>query len=704
MGALPYVMSKMGLDVPVYCTTAAHKMGLLELTQMFEERSKFNFSVFDTDSILKTFDSIRQLKHNQEVALSGTGEGITIVPRHCGRLLGGAMWRICKDTEAVVYAVDFNHKNEIHLSKMKLEEKERTTVLITDAYNGGVSHAKQATRKNRDARIGKLLDQTLKAGGNVLIPIGTAGRSLELLQLFRVFWTKTKWPFPLVLLSHVGDRTLQFAQSLLEHMSVKVQKEFNERRSNAFDIRYVCELCMCCLCVHLCLSPLPLPPLSLSLSDQSACIVLTLPPPLPSPSPNHHSQLICFTSRDEFDIFCRNNTTPKCVLATSDALDVGFAKDLFLEWAGNPANCVLFTQRSQSFTLAHQLAVNGVQQNPMQISRKLAVPLTGAELQEHLDKVRLEREQRELELAKAEEESDAEDSEDEAMDDAAATHRRRVKLNSVFPMFPVLEIKRQWDVYGEFVNPNDYMVSEDLAGGADANGAHPMDTSSAAANDKKKKEDQDKLPTKTVQDTVELNIKANIQYIDFEGRSDFESVKNQVFKVEPRRVVILHGEQKYKQELATAISAKAFSQQVVVPKSNQAVDVSSDTNMYRVNLRQSLLSQLDFVAVGDYSVAYAQGSVRIDYKQSAVPMLEAVADDATMGHPALFLGQVKLNDVKRVLDSAGIDTAFCKGVLVCSKGTVNIRKATPTKIMIQGALSADYFKIRQLLYGQYEIV
>jgi len=43
---------------------------------------------------------------------AGKGEGMTITPYAAGHLLGGTIWKITKDTEEIIYAVDFNHRKE----------------------------------------------------------------------------------------------------------------------------------------------------------------------------------------------------------------------------------------------------------------------------------------------------------------------------------------------------------------------------------------------------------------------------------------------------------------------------------------------------------------------------------------------------------------------------------------------------------------
>lgn len=37
---------------------------------------------------------------------------MTITPYAAGHLLGGTVWKITKDTEEIIYAVDFNHRKE----------------------------------------------------------------------------------------------------------------------------------------------------------------------------------------------------------------------------------------------------------------------------------------------------------------------------------------------------------------------------------------------------------------------------------------------------------------------------------------------------------------------------------------------------------------------------------------------------------------
>ena len=65
-------------------------------------------------------------------------------------MIGGTIWKIKKETEEIVYAVDYNHKKERHLNPTVLETLNRPTLLITDAYS--VLTAEQNMR-NRDTEL-----------------------------------------------------------------------------------------------------------------------------------------------------------------------------------------------------------------------------------------------------------------------------------------------------------------------------------------------------------------------------------------------------------------------------------------------------------------------------------------------------------------------------------------------------------------------
>ena len=77
-----------------------------------------------------------QLKHNQSEALRGRDYGLSIMPIQAGHMLGGTAWKITKDDEEeYVYAVDINHKREMHLNGFEVDRIQKPNLLITDGLN-----------------------------------------------------------------------------------------------------------------------------------------------------------------------------------------------------------------------------------------------------------------------------------------------------------------------------------------------------------------------------------------------------------------------------------------------------------------------------------------------------------------------------------------------------------------------------------------
>jgi len=72
LGALPYLVGKLGLQAPVYATKPVFKMGQMFMYDWFLSRNNSeNFNLFNLDDIDSAFDKIKQLDYSQPVALKG---------------------------------------------------------------------------------------------------------------------------------------------------------------------------------------------------------------------------------------------------------------------------------------------------------------------------------------------------------------------------------------------------------------------------------------------------------------------------------------------------------------------------------------------------------------------------------------------------------------------------------------------------------
>ena len=114
----------------------------------------------------------------------------------------------------------------------------RPTLLITDAYNATTL---QPTRKQRDTFLLDTITSTLKSNGNVLLPVDSSCRLLELLYLLEQQWSFQRLPFPFVLLTHQGAKTVGLARNMLEWMGEAASQAFSQKKENPFDFRYLLE-------------------------------------------------------------------------------------------------------------------------------------------------------------------------------------------------------------------------------------------------------------------------------------------------------------------------------------------------------------------------------------------------------------------------------------------------------------------------------
>jgi len=685
LGALPYAVGKLGLSCPIYATVPVYKMGQMFLYDVYQARHNIeDFSLFTLDEVDASFEKITQLKYNQTVQLKGKGQGLAITPIPAGHMLGGTIWRIVKDGEEdIVYAVDYNHKKERHLNGCDIERLSRPSLLITDAFNSGYS---QQRRRLRDEQLMTNILTTLRASGNVLVCVDTAGRVLELAHMMDQLWGNKDsglLAYSLALLNNVAFNVVEFAKSQIDWMSEKLMNMFREKRSNPFQFRHL-KLC------------------------HSMAEVNKVP-------------------------------APKVVLASMPDMECGFARELFLQWCSNPKNSVILTSRSSPGTLARQLIAHQGDRDrviPLEVRRR--IKLTGAELEEFRvrEKEKDKKNVSSLVEAALDEESDSDEEEMEVVPGKGGDKGKQVKHDIVmkpesakkqtgffksnksrFPMYPCHEEKIKYDDYGEIIRPEDFMMDVvEAASSLDAHAVLPQEEVEEEAADR------EEVPTKCVSSMQQFAVKCNVQFIDFEGRTDGESICKLLQQLRPRRCILVRGSEE------SLNSLRDFCAEVVegdnnifVPKNLEVVDATTERFIYQVRLRDSLFSTLKFSKAKDAQLAWLDGVIKMTEEDKAdlrpmeeddeekakpvIPMLNPLPEEAVQGHSSNFVNELKLSDFKLVLTKAGIPSEFQMGNLLCGHSSnVQLRRHDSGRVMIEGCVSEDYYLIRDLLYQQYAIV
>lgn len=662
LGALPYAVGKLGLSCPIYATLPVYKMGQMFMYDLYQaHRNVSDFDLFSLDDVDAAFDRIVQLKYNQSVDMKGKGLGVRITPLPAGHTLGGTVWRIAAPGEEdIVYAPDFNHKKERHLNGCEIERLMRPSLMLIGAMNADYV---QQRRRLRDEKLMTTILTTLRGGGCVLVCTDTAGRVLELAHMLDQLWRNKDSglvAYSLLLLSNVSYNVVEFAKSQIEWMSDKLTRAFEGARSNPFALRHL-QLC--------------------------------------------HS--VGEVSR---------TPGPKVVLASFPDLEAGFARDLFLLWATNPQNSIVLTARSSPGTLARDLIEKGGDRTiEMTVRRRMR--LEGVELEDFLQQQRLKINHSVKEEA-AGISSDSDSDGELEMWVVTGKHdipvRHDVRTTGCFKsnkrhhaMYPFHEERTRADDYGEMIKPEDYRLAEIV----DAEG-EIRDVPPAPLLKQEPDEEMAEIPSKCVTTLRQVHIKANIQYIELEGRCDGESLLRVLTQAKPRAIVGLRANATALQTLKKYCEAEGIDK-IYIPGQGEVIDATTESHIYQVKLTDSLMSSLAWRVAGDTELAWLSAVVtpRAHQRENDATTEEAqsevsmcLEESTGSSHAASFINSVRLSELRAALARVGLNAEFSGGALECCNGTLAIRRLENGRIALEGVLSEEYYKVRELLYEQFAIV
>ncbi|KAL4134914.1 hypothetical protein QTP88_006598 [Uroleucon formosanum] len=662
LGILPYLVGKCGLNCPVYATIPVYQMGQMFMYDLHQSLCNVeDFNLFNLDDVDAAFDKVIQVKYNQIVSLKGKGIGLRIVALPAGHMVGGTIWRISKvGEEDIVYAVDFNHKKERHLNGSDLERLGRPSLLILDCFNAAYS---QPRRRSRDEALMTCILTTLRVKGNVLMAIDTAGRVLELMHMLDQLWRNKEsglGVYSLVFLTNVSYNTVEFAKSQIEWMSDKLMKSFEGARNNPFFFKHV---------------------------------------------------KLCHNMNDLNKV-----SEPKVVLASNGDLESGFSREVFIMWASNPKNSIILTDRTAPGTLARDLIDEGGDRNIKLIIKK-RVPLDENELEEY----NIKHDEEKMEASKIDPVSSDSEDEQEVMRgkydllvDADTLNSKKSSKKEFPPMFPYYEEKSKFDPYGEIIKQEDF-IKFDVAPGD-----QPIVDEKNNKIDEDEEEDSYDVPSKSVEYEQNLYVAAKIVHIDFEGRSDGESIKQIVLALKPRRLILVRGNP-YSTKVVYNFAKVFIDGKVFTPRIGQCLNVTTESHIYQVRLTDALLSKINFKKGPNGDLAYMNAKLKLNSRDNVMEVdnivsekmpriddqiftLEPLADHEIHPRKTVFINRLKLSDFKQILSKNNIPCELSKGVLWCCNRTVCVRRNSSGKVLMEGIISRQYYYIRNLLYGQFIII
>lgn len=157
------------------------------------------------------------------------------------------------------------------------------------------------------------------------------------------------------------------------------------------------------------------------------------------------------------------------------------------------------------------------------------------------------------------------------------------------------------------------------------------------------------IPTKCIQVTRTVTVNAAVTYIDFEGRSDGESLQKILAQLRPRRVVLVRGSQKDTEVLAQ--QAQAAGARVFIPGRGETLDATTETHIYQVRLTDALVSGLNFSrGKGDAEVAWIDSLMTARDQVHRDALADADSSDVDQADQIHTLEPVPLNEVNKLVN------------------------------------------------------
>lgn len=88
-------------------------------------------------------------------------------------------------------------------------------------------------------------------------------------------------------------------------------------------------------------------------------------------------------------------------------------------------------------------------------------------------------------------------------------------------------------------------------------------------------------------------MRCTIGFINYEGRADSKSLQSTIQTILPRKLVLLNGEDDVKQSMKEWSSKNAPEiTAVLTPAVDEKVEITTDTNIFKIKLKDSFLNSI----------------------------------------------------------------------------------------------------------------
>ncbi|KAK7200439.1 cleavage and polyadenylation specificity factor [Novymonas esmeraldas] len=189
-GALPFVLTHIPPGTVVAAAGATAKIGVHGVLHAFlyQYPNSHTWTLADGESFTMTVDSIyhsfRSLRepYGGKVAVARDDVEVTCIAVFAGRMLGGYSWTVKYQIDELLYCPDFSVKPSYALKPF--EPPTTANIMLVSSFPFRTAGAgRSASYEEQLKGLFKELQHTLRGGSDVLVPVGVAGRGLEVLNI-----------------------------------------------------------------------------------------------------------------------------------------------------------------------------------------------------------------------------------------------------------------------------------------------------------------------------------------------------------------------------------------------------------------------------------------------------------------------------------------------------------------------------------------
>ncbi|GAA5967794.1 hypothetical protein JCM11641_005767 [Rhodosporidiobolus odoratus] len=241
--SLTYVMEKTnfkegnGVVYMSHPTKAVYRYLMSDFVRVSTAGSDDN--LFTEAEMIASFNQIQSFDFEQEILLppsEGSSASVRFTSFAAGHVLGACMFLIEIAGARVLYTGDYSTEEDRHLVPAKVPNWERKPdVMICESTYGVQSHE---PRLEKEAQFTTLVQNIVKRGGRVLLPVFALGRAQEILLILDEYWAEHPelQHIPIYYISNLAIKCMDVYRQYIHTMSPNVRSKF-ARGINPFDFK-----------------------------------------------------------------------------------------------------------------------------------------------------------------------------------------------------------------------------------------------------------------------------------------------------------------------------------------------------------------------------------------------------------------------------------------------------------------------------------